>query len=78
MVYHDCSPLAGEVGVRSDRGLLLQTKSHLERGLGWVSLSRVEGEGVLVGVELMHSELLYSLTRVNVKLADTLPPPGNG
>ena len=75
-----------------DRAELLKTLAYLEEGLGWVCLAREEsdmesGAGHLEsGAEcqhdikplaLLHSELCYVNTRVRVKLAATVPPPGS-
>ena len=71
--------------MENDRELLLEAQTHLERGLKWVQLYRAtkkvekmekmeEKEGEEVAV--LHGELCYVLTRVRVKLAATVPPPG--
>ena len=77
--------------MENDRELLLEAQTHLERGLEWVQLYRAtkkkkmekmeekvekmeEKEGEEVSV--LHGELCYVLTRVRVKLAATVPPPG--
>ena len=69
-----------------DQTELLEARSHLERGLRWIHLSRAsrssrekaggEEERERDPVTLMHAELYYALTRVRVKLAATVPPPG--
>ena len=77
--------VGGEVGC-DDRDMLLETQCLLQKGLRWTHLFRSshrgggemrgEGEEGEDPVVLMHGELVYALTRVRVKLAATLPPPG--
>ena len=72
--------LIGEIAGKNDRALLLQTQAHLERGIQWISLYKATFESVCDGsmdVSLMHSELLYALTRVRVKLASTILQSGS-
>ena len=67
-----------------DRAQLLKTLSYLDEGLGWVRLARDDREMEERGdqhdiqaLALLHSELCYASTRVRVKLAATVPPPGS-
>ena len=69
-----------------DRAQLLKTLSYLDEGLAWVRLVREESEMEERGIghqqdiqplALLHSELCYASTRVRVKLAATVPPPGS-
>ena len=61
----------------NDRDVLLETQSLLERGLRWTHLFRSSCTGGKEDpVAMMHGELCYALTRVKVKLAATIPPPG--
>ena len=67
--------------MENDRELLLEAQTHLERGLKWVQQYRATEKKVekMVGEEevaVLHGELCYVLTRVRVKLAATVPPPG--
>ena len=71
-----------------DRAQLLECLSELELGLKCVKMARaelmgeearrrrrkgVEQEGAEITV--LHSEYMFSITRVKVKLASTIPPP---
>ena len=76
------TPSPEEVAVQYDRATLLKTLTHLNRGMGWVQLSRADitnGKQLdehSEALSLLHGELSYVLTRVKVKLAATIPPPG--
>ena len=71
-----------EVAVQYDRATLLKTLTHLNKGMEWVQLARADitNRGQLddhnEALSLLHGELCYVLTRVKVKLAATIPPPG--
>lgn len=72
-----------EVAVQYDRATLLKTLTHLNKGIGWIQLARADSKangGQLdersKELSLLHGELCYVLTRMKVKLAATIPPPG--
>ena len=66
-----------------DRKQLLECLSELEVGLQCVQMARAEmmeeskkgvgKEGAEIAV--LHSEYMFSITRVKIKLASTIPPP---
>ena len=70
-----------------DRAQLLECLSELELGLKYVKMARAEMMGEEArrrrkrveqdGAEItvLHSEYMFSITRVKVKLASTIPPP---
>ena len=66
-----------------DRARLLESQSVLQESINDICMSRekwrarqleeqeIEGEDMLA---ILHAELLFTLMRVNVKLASTIPP----
>ena len=71
-----------------DRQRLLECLSELEQGLKCVQMARAEmmeegagGKGRKgvgqeeEGITVLHSEYMFSIARVKVKLASTIPPP---
>ena len=69
-----------------DRSQLLHCQEELERGLRCIKLARErcdtagsDGDdvgGPVTDLCLLHADFIYALTRVQVKLAGTIPPPG--
>lgn len=64
-----------------DRKQLLECLDELEQGLKCVQMARArvteESKGAERDTEIgvLHAEYMYSVTRVKVKLASTIPPP---
>lgn len=55
-----------------DRALLLECQTQLKRDVCCVEAAREEGATKL---DTLHSQFLMAQTRVNVKLASTIPTP---
>ena len=59
-----------------DRALLLECKTQLERDVYCVEAAREGVYGVEgASLETLHSQFFLAQTRVNIKLASTIPPP---
>ena len=64
-----------------DRQRLLECVSELEGGLEYMERARARemeergGEKEGEEIKVLHSEYVYAITRVKVKLASTIPPP---
>ena len=68
-----------EVVIPYDRATLLKTLAQLDTGLRWVGLARADSkmpDDSSSSLALLHAELLHAASRVRVKLAATIPPPG--
>ena len=72
-------------GLLYDREQLLECLKELELGIQCVEGARtrsleelnvkMEGEGEGEEIRVLHSEYVYAITRVKMKLISTIPPP---
>ena len=66
-----------------DRKQLLQCLKELELGMECVEMARtrtleevmIDGEREGEEIRVLHSEYMFAIKRVKVKLASTIPPP---